>query len=227
MRVYLAGAEAHTDLLKKNEISYILVSYWNMRKNPKFKEGFSYFLDSGAFSALSQNEPISVVEYGKFLLKYKDSVDCYANLDVIGDATATYANQKYLEGLGLKPIPCFHYGEPFSWLKKYVDEGYEYIALGGVAKMRDRKQRDKWIGTCFTIIPKGVKIHGFGITSIPLLKKYPFYSVDSTSWLMSGIYRNFTFWDSSDYKFNTIRKKGFSHLERNNVIEWRKMMDDL
>jgi hypothetical protein len=34
-------------------------------------------------------------------------------------------------------------------------------------------------------MPK-VKIHGFGLTSIPLLVRYPWYSVDSTSWVMTG-----------------------------------------
>ena len=34
-------------------------------------------------------------------------------------------------------------------------------------------------------MPK-IKIHGFGITSLPLLLRYPWYSVDSTSWVLTG-----------------------------------------
>jgi hypothetical protein len=32
------------------------------------------------------------------------------------------------------------------------------------------------------------KVHGFGITSPWLVKRYPFYSVDSTSWKAGGRY---------------------------------------
>jgi hypothetical protein len=31
-----------------------------------------------------------------------------------------------------------------------------------------------------------VKTHGFGVTSIPLMMRYPFHTVDSTSWVKSG-----------------------------------------
>jgi hypothetical protein len=31
-----------------------------------------------------------------------------------------------------------------------------------------------------------VKVHGFGLTNIQLLFRYPWYSVDSTSWLQNG-----------------------------------------
>jgi hypothetical protein len=34
-------------------------------------------------------------------------------------------------------------------------------------------------------IPK-FKVHGFGLTSLKLMLRYPWYSVDSTSWVMTG-----------------------------------------
>jgi hypothetical protein len=34
-------------------------------------------------------------------------------------------------------------------------------------------------------MPK-VKVHGFGLTSLPMMLRYPWWSVDSTSWVMTG-----------------------------------------
>ena len=46
----------------------------------------------------------------------------------------------------------------------------------------------------FSIISKSsnpnVKTHAFGMTSLPLLEKYPFYSADSTGWIMVGAMGN-------------------------------------
>ncbi len=30
---------------------------------------------------------------------------------------------------GLNPIPVYHLGENISWLRKYIDEGCDYIGL--------------------------------------------------------------------------------------------------
>ena len=33
-----------------------------------------------------------------------------------------------------------------------------------------------------------VRVHGFGLTSLDLINRYPWYSVDSTRWIMQGAY---------------------------------------
>ena len=96
------------------------------------------FIDSGAYSASTQNVEINIKEYIKFIKKYEKYIDVYANLDVIGDPEATYKNQKIMEKAGLKPLPCFHYGEDWSWLEKYIKE-YSYIALGGMVPISTPK----------------------------------------------------------------------------------------
>ena len=50
--------------------------------------------------------------------------------------------------------------------------------------------KKSFLDSCFRIIknssnPK-VKVHTFGMTSFPLLEKYPIDSADSTSWIMVG-----------------------------------------
>ena len=147
------------------------------------------FLDSGAFSAWTQKITIDIQEYIAFIKEHEDIIDVHANLDVIGNARATLKNQKIMERAGLTPIPCFHAGEDFSYLSHYVEK-YDYIALGGVAQLGRKAQ--EWMDRCFTIIcdtedrmPR-CKVHGFGVTAMPLLFRYPWYSVDSTSWVMTS-----------------------------------------
>jgi hypothetical protein len=148
----------------------------------------SLFLDSGAFSAYTKGVKINIREYISFIKKYQDYIEVYANLDVIGDPEETLKNQKIMERAGLNPLPCFHFGEDFKYLRHYIDN-YNYIALGGVAQAG--RQVSQWMDLCFDYIcgeddyPK-VKVHGFAVTSLRLLLRYPWYSVDSTSWVMTS-----------------------------------------
>lgn len=154
-----------------------------------------FFLDSGAFSAFTQKTAINIDEYIAFIKKYEKFIEVYANLDAIGtgeqSAKKTLENQKYMESKGLKPLPCFHVGEPLSYLEYYV-KNYDYIALGGMAAGLNNKQRQLFLDECFSKyicdadgLPK-VRTHGFGMTSFNLMFRYPWYSVDSTSWSMAS-----------------------------------------
>lgn len=156
------------------------------------------FLDSGAFSAWTQKTSINIDEYIQFIKDNQGMIEVYANLDVIGiggkqpnelTAKATLENQKIMEKAGLKPMPCFHFGEPMKYLDYYV-KNYDYIALG-VAGNSGTKLIP-WLNVCFSEhicddegMPK-IKIHGFAVTSLKLMMMYPWYSVDSTSWVVTG-----------------------------------------
>ena len=158
------------------------------KKDPRVE----LFLDSGAFSAFTQGVEIDIQEYIEFVQEHEGELTIYANLDVIGDAAATLKNQRIMEKAGLTPLPCFHPKEEFSYLARYIEE-HDYIALGGLAsKLYNRQDMTRYLDKCFEMIcdtpdrmPK-VKVHGFGLTSLPLMMRYPFYSVDSTSWVMAA-----------------------------------------
>lgn len=146
------------------------------------------FLDSGAFSAWNQGVTIRVEDYISFVKKYRKSISLYAVLDVIGDAEGTWRNQKIMEDAGLCPLPCFHFGEPLKYLERYVRE-YDYIAIGGLAKKGARPEMFEFLDRCFDVIcdDKGMpqtRVHGFAVTSLKAMRRYPWYSVDSTTWLL-------------------------------------------
>ena len=171
----------------------------------------SLFLDSGAYSAFTQNIEIDIDEYIQYIKDNKDCISQYAVLDVIGDAQGTLENQLYMEERGLSPIPCFHYGDDEMYLREYLKKN-NYIALGGMVK-RPKNQLEYWLdeiwGKYLTNADGTAKlrIHGFGMTSVSLMKRYPWYSVDSTSWVLTGRF-GAVFCDVGDYNKIAISNKG-------------------
>lgn len=202
------------DPLYKRFPHYYLDSYFKKGKGLEkmLETKVDLFLDSGAFSAWSKGVSINIDEYIAFIKKYKDQIKTYAVLDDINSAEQTAKNQKYMESKGLKPLPCFHYNEREEILKWYIDKGYEYMALGGMVPISTPNLMiwldhiwDKYLtnddGTA------RIKVHGFGMTSLDLLKRYPWYSVDSTSWVMTGRFGS-VFCNLGSFTKVTISEKG-------------------
>ncbi len=162
---------------------------WEVYERGKMKK-VELFLDSGAYSAWSKKIEINIQEYIQFIKDHIDYLDHYSVLDAIGDPVQTLKNQKIMEDAGLKPIPCFHYGEPLNYLTNYLDN-YDYVSLGGMVPIPNVSLIE-WLDNLFSKficddkgMPK-VKIHGFGMTSLDLMLRFPWYSVDSTSWVLTG-----------------------------------------
>ena len=186
MRIYFAGWEASRSLLIKADdlVKNVLTSYHYNKNIDWYRKqrlsGRNIFLDSGAFSAWSQKKYINIASYAQFLHLTKDYLTAYAVLDDITDYKETLKNQEYLEKQGLNPMPCFHYNEPPEVLKDYVDR-YEYIALGGMVPI-STPQLEYWLEDIFDKY-HNTKFHGFGLTSLQLMRKYHWNSVDSSSWV--------------------------------------------
>lgn len=127
-------------------------------------------------------------DYIQFIKDHAHLLEAYPNLDVINNAELTYKNQKILEEAGIHPLPVWHFGSDEKWLELYIDEGYPYICMGGMvpnSKSVLRPALDSlWrrVLTDDTGMPK-VKVHGFAMTSFDLMYRYPWFSVDSKSWI--------------------------------------------
>jgi len=184
----------------------VLASYYFLRKE-KQPLPYTVLLDSGAYSAFTSGAKIDIDEYCQYIKTNHKTIENYFSLDEIGSAENSYHNLKKMERAGLKPIPAFHTNEGFDWLKRYISEGYKYIALGGVAQLRNRTKILSWLKSCFSLIPSDVKVHGFAITSPFLVKKFPFYSIDSSSWAKGGRFGVFFYYDKG--KFRTLDPKKF------------------
>lgn len=208
MNLYFACSPSriHIGVLKEAKAKNLLFSYAFI-KNPdsliKLLGDFvpeRIILDSGAFSVWSNGGSISLEDYGEFARQFRDRLDpsielSVTNLDVLPgkwgfvpneeeiakSAEQGWQNMLYLESLGLKVIHIFHQHEDFSILERLRSHS-DYI---GISPANDVSMEEKleWLNKVFFILKDTTKCHGFAVTSPRQLFGYPFYSVDSSSWV--------------------------------------------
>lgn len=162
------------------------------------EDGKKVFLDSGAFSAFTQGIEVDLTAYCDYIKRNQDIIRVDSSgalmasvLDGIGDPQKTYENQLAMEAQGVRPLPCFHYGEDEQYLEWYV-HNYDYITLGGMVPISTRdlyvwldRIWEKYL-TDSSGRPR-IRVHGFGVTTVGIMRRYPWYSVDSSSWVqMAG-----------------------------------------
>lgn len=156
-----------------------------------------------------------------YMFEHKDDVTHYSNLDVINNPEKTYENQCILEEAGLEPIPVFHLGNDTKWLEFYI-KNYDYIAIGGLVPNPTRvllPMLDRLFKECIVDdrgFPK-VKLHGFACTSIPLMIRYPWYSVDSATCKKLGIYGSILM-----QEYSTGKLKPISVSTRDTPKHWKQ-----
>ena len=195
-------------------VPHLLESFHYVGK-PKFVEAMrmdsaKVFLDSGAFSAHTLGVELSVEGYCDYIkrsqdiIRVEDGVLMASVLDGIGDPLQTYRNQLEMEARGVRPLPCFHAGEDERYLEWYISN-YEYITLGGMVGS-STKQLMIWLDRIWErYLTDGsgrprIKVHGFGITAVPIMRAYPWFSCDSSSWIQSAAFGSIIMPDISSTK---------------------------
>jgi hypothetical protein len=181
------------------------------------------YLDSGAFSALTLNKTIKVDEYITFARGHRDLFDHVASLDVIHDAVASAENHQRMLDAGFEnAVPCFHVNEPWEYL--YAMSGAPLVGLGvgGLQSRRDSVVR--WLGECFSRLAEHgatCDVHGYAITVPDWMWRFPWYSVDSSSWFMAARYARMAVLTGRTMKFyNRLNPPKRLAL----IKVWRKLM---
>lgn len=208
MRLYYAGvfssayhpggsAYGRLDELARSDIDAqrdVLESYfyWNRKDQMDRvrRTGRRLFLDSGAYSAWNSGKSIDLHKFCRFIHDNADAIEFVSVLDVIGDAGATYANQVAMERAGVRALPCFHKGEPGNACDYYASK-YEHITIGGMVGT-NRSVLIRWLDEIWDRYltdgagnPK-LRVHGFGLTDAEVMYRYPWYSVDSATWILAA-----------------------------------------
>ena len=169
------------------------------------------FIDSGAFSAHTVGKEVDIDKYIEFLNERDEFIYIAAELDKIPGKFGKpktrkecleapligWENYLYMRERVKSPdkiLPVFHQNEDFDWLVTMLETTFDgkHIPYIGVSPANDRstKEKNEWFETVFRIIGQSsnpnVMTHAFGMTSLPVLERYPFTSADSTSWIMTG-----------------------------------------
>ena len=133
--------------------------------------------------------------YAAYLKKHSDGIDFYVNVDAIFHPELSYKALKYLENEhGLHPLPVLHYNTPLKWVSKHIEEGYRFIGLGGLGQDATTNDYIRWADSVYDLLCANkdrlpcAKTHGFAMTSWTLMRRYPWWSVDSASWVKAAAY---------------------------------------
>lgn len=164
-------------------------------------------LDSGAYSAWTQRKDVHLDDYCAFIHENIEHIDAYVSLDVIpgvkgrspnaaeveSSAAQGWRNLLYMRDTwSLDPIPVFHQGESFKWLDMMLAEGCTYIGLSPRI-MGPTQIKRRWLDSVWQRLVREdgtprVKTHGFGMNALPLLFRYPWHTVDASTWLKRAVF---------------------------------------
>jgi len=166
-------------------------------------------LDSGAYTAFRLGRKIDINKYAEFVIEHgKEFAGCF-NLDEINNTKKSYENWQYLKSLGAETIPVYHMvtGED-DYLKKYLKQT-DFIALGAIANLDQNKRRQGLdrIWKDYLTDKKGkaiCKVHGLGLTVIDQMTRYPWYSVDSFTPVISAVWGGILLPKVKDDEFNYL-----------------------
>ena len=252
--LFFAGTQCpeSMELIEKNQYCR-LYSYYNDKKDllSRFERNAKgkLFVDSGAFTAWTKGVHLDVDTYIEWLNTYKDHIYLAGQVDTIPGvfrqtptkqqveeaAQKTYDNYWYMRERLDNPdvlVYTFHVGENFKFLKEILNHPeVKYIALGGMVG-KTTEQKENFCRQCFDIIKTSpnpnVKVHAFGMTSMSLLRKYPFTSADSTGWIMTGstgnIFSDYGVLDISQK--NKYSKSSILNLPKDSFEKLRKEIEE-
>lgn len=235
MKVFLAGTSSFYNLVCDKKIPYLLESFYYIKdwQLEYIKSCEDFLLDSGAFTFISSGAINDLDGYLNSYIKFinDNNIEKFFELDV--DSVVGYSKVlKYREKLeyevGRKCIPVWHINRG---LDEYLNlcENYSYIGLGGIA-IKEFSQKDWRLFPWFIreAHKRSCMVHGLGFSAVNELKKYPFDTIDSTSWTSGGRF-------GSLYRFRKGVLKTYSRadgmrgltneLNENNLIEWIKFQN--
>lgn len=201
----------------------ILLSYWYYKSDDDVTETAAalqasadagntirLLVDSGAFSAFTQNVEITVGDYATWLdtvcvPSYGRWMTGAFNLDVIRNPEASWANWEALRQLGHDTMPVVHLGASTDVLDRYVDAGADYIGLGGLVKAPGTK-RLSWAKRMHRHVREEhphVRLHGLGVSGTNFTRLMPWFSVDSTSMIVSLMYHVLRLYDPVSHRLRS------------------------
>jgi hypothetical protein len=99
-------------------------------------------------------------------------------------------------------------GTDFKYIEYYLNRGCSYIGLGGIGQAVKMSDFLRHTDNFFYRLTDDsnqpiIKVHGFACTSVHVISRYPWYSVDSTTWRKTPAYGSLIVptWTGSQFDF--------------------------
>lgn len=180
-------------------VSYFYYTKGGLREHIKNNKDLysDFFMDSGAFSAMNSGKVINIDEYINILKE--DNIEKYSSLDAIGNPLETKNNYEYMLNQGMNPVPCFHINTDIEYLYYYLDK-CDSISIGGMVMASNiHGNLDKIFCEILKRNPQ-IKIHGFGVSNPDTAIKYPFTSIDSSTFCAIGKFSRALIWNKTQFE---------------------------
>lgn len=243
---YSAPKVKYIPILRKYNIRNLLISYWYIRQKwsdfVKFVEYLRevdgvLMVDSGAHTFKSDKENRAhwekassydeyINEYVQFCYDYSNDIYCCVNIDMdnwVGVDVVDKWNDKYFRPLNKATNVIFNVDSKVNRLG-VKDHSGGLIRLKEYAKDFDYIGVNRKIANNYAnIVAKEAKInkckvHGFAVTSLNILKSNPFFSVDSTSWLMGDIFGTSNTYDGKNFR-NFDKKQKYIRKNKRPLVQ--------
>jgi hypothetical protein len=235
MKVYLAGTQGDKGGLTKGNTGLYLLESFEYLNDEKIKMygKHNFLLDSGAFTFMNKKSgnvdwQFYIKRYGEFIKKHDIKLFFELDIDSIVGLKEVERLRNKLELIAeRKCIPVWHKSRGLEYWKKMIKE-YDYVAIGGIVTREIKRNEHKIFSPLLKIAKENnCKVHGLGYTNLKGLKKYPFYSVDSTSWISGQKFLNMMqYIGNGEFKTHRPKKgqKGINPKKRleYNFNEWVK-----
>lgn len=216
MKVYLAGSEGHVKLCTYNANQNIFGTFYkevattNMinHLNERNHKGL-ITIDSGAHSffafagesnqasynarKVGQKMPDHKEYFFRYLKWIKENYhkfSYFVELDLqklFGiELIKLWRQILKNEGVYGKCITVYHHCDSWDDFIEILDTTESgYIALPGI---RNRVMKLPYMKCLKEAYKRGIRVHGFALTKPEITMQYPFFSVDSTSWISGGMH---------------------------------------
>lgn len=216
--------EQYFQLLYDMGIRDFLMSYHYIKEKhinmSKFKgKNVKFFIDSGAHTY--QNDPkfreydIEYWEkhlqgYLKWAEKNREFIFAIASFDfenlVGGDVVAKWYRE-YFEPFSQRTgIPvCYVWHQDSSQDWEHYCQRYKYVGFSSVNTQGEAIDLPEYVAKLNIASKYNTLVHGFGMTRTSLLPKIPFYTCDSTTWLVGLQYGEINFWMGN--KMSRLKKE--------------------
>ena len=192
-------------------MSYHYVQSKNIDKDMYLSKGIKFLIDSGAYTYYHNADyhTRTIEEWEAHIEKYlnwarqnKEIIFAIASLDIeaiVGGKQVQEWNEKYFEPFMLETgIPvCFVWHESSTFLTwEAYCQRYPYVGLSwGTDTYSDGTGGLKTGLARLQVAEKhGAVVHGMAMTRTSLLTKLPFYTVDSTTWMVGVQYGEVNWW---------------------------------
>ena len=178
-----------------------------------------------------------IEEYVEYLDSHSDSIFSAANYDMdffVGRGIVDKWNDKYFKPLEKKMniVYVIHESyrpeenDPLGYDQiEYYCKNHKYVGASGTRHFVENARRLYLAANYY-----GTRIHGFGWTSLPTLKTFPFFSVDSTTWLGGVRYGTSYRYDGKNFRVTPYYKKYLRKVDKllclENGVDYEALLRD-